>query len=42
MAAPVVNQVTFESITVEFKVNNASGTTSVSSSESVISAETVV
>ena len=42
MAAPVVNQVTRESITVEFKVNTASGTTSVSSSGPVINAETDV
>jgi hypothetical protein len=42
MAAPVVNKVTLESITVEFKVNSASGTTSVSPSGAVITAETVV
>jgi hypothetical protein len=42
MAEPVVNQVTLESITVEFKVKIASGTISVSSSGPVMIAETVV
>jgi hypothetical protein len=41
MAAPVVNQVTRESITVEFKVNVASGTISLPSL-SVIKANTDV